>query len=68
MKPQTGNEAQGWREEVPCSRSDLNVIKQTLRGEGQLHQHGGGEGRGGGGGLGQKQECTQDYCNDFHVR
>lgn len=34
MKPVAdGSAAEATREEVPCSRSDLNVISQTLRGE-----------------------------------
>lgn len=35
MKPLAGGSAaEATREKVPCSRSDLNVISQTLRGEG----------------------------------
>lgn len=36
MRPMAGGSAaEATREEVPCSRSDLNVINQTLRGEGR---------------------------------
>lgn len=36
MRPEAGGSAaEATREEVPCSRSDLNVINQTLRGEGR---------------------------------
>lgn len=36
MRPKAGGSAaEATREEVPCSRSDLSVINQTLRGEGR---------------------------------